>query len=82
MVAQPIAPDEAPAEIQDEQLLFGPPGTGLGLYSVDRADKPGGGLDKSFGLKITHPAAAKDILHSVKYHSRRRSNKNRDRGRA
>lgn len=51
-----------PAEIGDEQPLFGP--GSLGLDSVDALQLVVA-LDKTFGLKIADPAAAKQILHSV-----------------
>ncbi|PWU10857.1 MAG: phosphopantetheine-binding protein [Verrucomicrobia bacterium] len=49
-------------EIGDDQPLFGP--GSLGLDSVDALQLVVA-LDKSFGLKIPDPAAAKRILHSV-----------------
>ena len=49
-------------EIKDDQLLFGP--GSLGLDSVDALQLVVA-LDKTFGLKIPTPAAAKEILHSV-----------------
>jgi acyl carrier protein len=52
----------APAEITDNQALFGP--NSLGLDSVDALQLVVA-LDKSFGLKIPDPAAAKEILQSV-----------------
>ena len=52
----------APAEILDDQPLFGP--DSLGLDSVDALQLVVA-LDKNFGLKIPDPAAAKDILISV-----------------
>lgn len=51
-----------PAEIADDQLLFGP--GSLGLDSVD-ALQIVVALDKTFGVKIPDPAAAKVILQSV-----------------
>ncbi len=54
---------QAPAaEIADDQPLFGP--GSLGLDSVDALQLVVA-LDKTFGLKIADPAAAKQILHSV-----------------
>ena len=50
------------AEIGDDQPLFGP--GSLGLDSVDALQLVVA-LDKTFGLKIADPAAAKQILHSV-----------------
>lgn len=49
-------------EIRDDQPLFGP--EGLGLDSVDALQLVVA-LDKTFGLKIPDPAAAKEILQSV-----------------
>jgi acyl carrier protein len=51
-----------PAEIGDDQPLFGP--GSLGLDSVD-ALQIVVALDKHFGLKIRDPDAAKAILRSV-----------------
>ena len=51
-----------PAEIPDDQALFGP--NSLGLDSVDALQLVVA-LDKNFGLKIADPAAAKEILQSV-----------------
>ena len=50
------------AEISDDQALFGP--GSLGLDSVDALQLVVA-LDKTFGLKIADPAAARQILHSV-----------------
>jgi acyl carrier protein len=50
------------AEIGDDTPLFGP--GGLGLDSVDALQLVVG-LDKTFGVKIADPAAAKQILQSV-----------------
>ena len=50
------------AEIADDQALFGP--GSLGLDSVDALQLVVA-LDKTFGLKIADPAAARQILHSV-----------------
>ena len=50
------------AEIGDDLPLFGP--GSLGLDSVDALQLVVA-LDKSFGLKIADPAAAKAILRSV-----------------
>ncbi len=52
----------APEEIGDELPLFGP--GGLGLDSVDALQLVVA-LDKTFGLKIRDPEAAKQILRSV-----------------
>jgi len=51
-----------PAEIGDDQPLFGP--NSLGLDSVDALQLVVA-LDKNFGLKIPDPAAAKKALESV-----------------
>ena len=50
------------SDISDELPLFGP--GGLGLDSVDALQLVVA-LDKSFGIKIPDPAAAKTILQSV-----------------
>jgi acyl carrier protein len=50
------------AEIGDDQPLFGP--GSIGLDSVDALQLVVA-LDKTFGLKIPDPAAAKAILQSV-----------------
>lgn len=52
----------APGDIGDEQPLFGP--GSLGLDSVD-ALQIVVALEKSFGLKVSDAAAAKEILRSV-----------------
>jgi acyl carrier protein len=49
-------------EIKDDQALFGP--GSLGLDSVDALQLVVA-LDKSYGLKVADPEAAKKILHSV-----------------
>ena len=49
-------------DIGDELPLFGP--GGLGLDSVDALQLVVA-LDKTFGLKIADPAAAREILQSV-----------------
>ena len=49
-------------EITDDQPLFGP--GSLGLDSVDALQLVVA-LDKTFGLKIADPAAAKEILKNV-----------------
>jgi acyl carrier protein len=51
-----------PDEIGDAQPLFGP--ASLGLDSVDALQLVVA-LDKTFGLKIADPGAAKQILQSV-----------------
>jgi acyl carrier protein len=50
------------SEIADDQPLFGP--GSLGLDSVDALQLVVA-LDKTFGVKIADPAAAKQALHSV-----------------
>jgi acyl carrier protein len=52
----------SPAEIGDDQPLFGP--NSLGLDSVDALQLVVA-LDKNFGLKIPDPAAAKKALQNV-----------------
>jgi acyl carrier protein len=49
-------------EIGDDQLLFGP--GSLGLDSVDALQLVVA-LDKEYGLKISNPEAAREILKSV-----------------
>jgi acyl carrier protein len=49
-------------EIGDQQNLFGP--GGLGLDSVDALQLVVS-LDKTYGLKIANPEAARQILQSV-----------------
>lgn len=49
-------------DIKDDQPLFGP--GSLGLDSVDALQLVVA-LDKTFGLKIASPAAAREILQSV-----------------
>jgi acyl carrier protein len=51
-----------PAEISDDQALFGP--DSLGLDSVDALQLVVM-LDKSFGLKISDAAAARETLKDV-----------------
>ena len=51
-----------PAEIGDDQPLFGP--GSLGLDSVDALQLVVG-LDKHFGVKIPDPAAAREILKNI-----------------
>jgi acyl carrier protein len=50
------------ADIRDDQALFGP--GSLGLDSVDALQLVVA-LDKTFGLKIPDPAAARQILQNV-----------------
>jgi acyl carrier protein len=52
----------APADIAEDQPLFGP--NSLGLDSVDALQLVVA-LDKNFGLKIPDPASAKKTLESV-----------------
>ncbi len=52
----------APADIPDDQPLFGP--GSLGLDSID-ALQIVVALEKTYGLKIPDPAKAKDILANV-----------------
>jgi acyl carrier protein len=52
----------SPAEIGDDQPLFGP--NSLGLDSVDALQLVVA-LDKNFGFKIPDPAVAKKVLQSV-----------------
>ncbi len=52
----------APAEIGDDLPLFGP--GSLGLDSVDALQLVVA-LDKTFGLKIRDPEAAREILRNV-----------------
>lgn len=49
-------------EIPDEQALFGP--GGLGLDSVDALQLVVA-LDKKYGLKITDPKTAREVLQTV-----------------
>jgi acyl carrier protein len=51
-----------PAEIADDRALFGP--GSLGLDSVDALQLVVM-LDKNFGLKITDPAAAREVLQNI-----------------
>lgn len=53
---------QRPEEITDDLALFGP--GGLGLDSVDALQLVVA-LEKSYGLKIADPAAAKEILANV-----------------
>ena len=52
----------SPEEIRDDQPLFGP--GSLGLDSVDALQLVVA-LDKTYGLKIADPEAARQILQSV-----------------
>ena len=51
-----------PEEIGDQQMLFGP--GGLGLDSVDALQLVVA-FDKTYGLKITDPEVARQVLQSV-----------------
>ena len=62
MMVQNLMLQITAAEIGDDTPLFGP--GGLGLDSVDALQLVVG-LDKTFGVKIADPAAAKQILQSV-----------------
>jgi len=53
----------AAEDIGDEQLLFGP--GSLGLDSVDALQLVVA-LDKRYGLKISNPERAREVLRSVK----------------
>lgn len=52
----------SPEEIKDDQPLFGP--GSLGLDSVDALQLVVA-IDKSYGLKVADPEAARQILQSV-----------------
>ena len=62
MMVENLMLQYGPEEIGDDQALFGP--DSLGLDSVDALQLVVG-LDKTFGLKIPDPAAAKEILRNV-----------------
>jgi acyl carrier protein len=62
MMVENLMLNVSAAEIGDDQLLFGP--GSLGLDSVDALQLVVA-LDKTFGLKIADPAAARQILQSV-----------------
>ncbi len=62
MIVENLMLKVSPAEIGDDQALFGP--NSLGLDSVDALQLVVA-LDKNFGLKIPDPAAAKKALASV-----------------
>ena len=62
MMVENLMLQYGPEEIGDDQPLFGP--NSLGLDSVDALQLVVG-LDKTFGLKVADPAAAKEILKSV-----------------
>lgn len=52
----------SPADIRDEQSLFGP--DGIGLDSVDALQLVVA-LEKNYGLKISDPEVARGVLKSV-----------------
>jgi acyl carrier protein len=52
----------SPGDLRDDHTLFGP--GGLGLDSVDALQLVVM-LDKTFGLKIVDPGAAREVLQSV-----------------
>jgi acyl carrier protein len=52
-----------PDEIEPETLLFGP--GSLGLDSIDALQLTVG-IEKSYGIAIADPAAAREAFHSVK----------------
>ena len=62
MMVENLMLQVSPAEIGDDQALFGP--GSLGLDSVDALQLVVG-LDKHFGLKIPDPATAKEVLRSI-----------------
>jgi acyl carrier protein len=62
MMVENLMLQVTPADIADDQPLFGP--GSLGLDSVDALQLVVA-LDKNYGLKIADPAAAKTVLHSV-----------------
>lgn len=62
MMVENLMLNVSAAEIGDDQLLFGP--GSLGLDSVDALQLVVA-LDKTFGLKIADPAAARQIMQSV-----------------
>ena len=62
MMVENLMLQVAPADIADDQPLFGP--GSLGLDSVDALQLVVA-LDRNFGLKIPDPAAAKEVLQSV-----------------
>ena len=62
MMVENLMLQYGPEEIGDDQPLFGP--NSLGLDSVDALQLVVG-LEKTFGLKVADPAAAKEILKSV-----------------
>lgn len=62
MMVENLMLQSPPAEIADDQTLFGP--GSLGLDSVDALQLVVA-LEKNFGLKIPDPATAKEVLNSV-----------------
>ena len=62
LIVETLMLQMSPAELKDDQTLFGP--GSLGLDSVDALQLVVM-LDKHFGIKIADPAAAQKILQSV-----------------
>ena len=62
MIVENLMLQVAPESISDDQPLFGP--GGLGLDSVDALQLVVA-LDKTYGLKIPDPEAARRILQNV-----------------
>jgi acyl carrier protein len=62
MMVENLMLQVAVEDIGDDQPLFGP--GSLGLDSVDALQLVVA-LDKTFALKISDPAQAKEILHSI-----------------
>ena len=62
LIVETLMLQMSPAELADEQKLFGP--GSLGLDSVDALQLVVM-LDKNFGLKVADAASAREILASV-----------------
>lgn len=62
MMVENLMLQAAPEEIADDQPLFGP--NSLGLDSVDALQLVVA-LEKNYGVKISDPAAAKNVLQTV-----------------
>jgi acyl carrier protein len=62
MLVENLMLQAAPEEIADDQLLFGP--NSLGLDSVDALQLVVA-LEKNYGVKISDPAVAKNVLQTV-----------------
>ena len=62
MIVEALMLSMAPADLQDDQPLFGP--GGLGLDSVDALQLVVA-LDKNYGIKITDAETARGILINV-----------------